>query len=298
MIWPLTIGTLLTIIYGVNEASKPLRPDIGVKKTELLDNLNRQIGKWAMDMPPNRKQTIFFPLRHDSSGIVTESLRWTLLQTDRFDIQDYSPWEKAIRWAGWPLPEIGDRVEAVNKAAARKSELAIWGMIEEYSDYNNTGVLRGHLEVVDTKTHTVINSLPFNLTSANGDETTRPQTSAAITSLPSASTQGADLKGLLPPSENQQDIRAFLTRLLFWCVITLTLPLATYSISRKFARSESSMGLLLLFMSHILVSVVIGYLLLATSTTGCFKEIALLSIIGLSLAYYWHMFLFAQRSFR
>jgi len=243
---------------------KPTQPELTAAQEALVIEFTDAVREWAGELEPVRRPTVFYTLGRDRFGVISDPLRHTLWQSDRFDLKDMGVVERVLRVIEWTRPTVGARKEALESARWRGADYVIWGHIEEFADLGGAAVLRARLELTEQATGKPLQEKTFELTKGSGSILT-PITQAAA----------------------QSGIHAWspLSRLLLWVIFTLLLPLFAYPITRKVVLGDSNAAILALLITYVLASVLAAYVVLLRSGDGWMAAFMLLIVFSLALAY-------------
>lgn len=255
-------------VWGAWEVARPTQPAPTARQQAMIAEVAREANLWAGRLDIPREATAFLTFGRDRFALVSDPVRDALHRTDRFELADFTLWEKALRKVEWDLPMVAGRRDAREAAAARDCTFAVWGRVNELSDISGRARIEVSIEMVEAATGCVIAHRTFEINE-------QPLASVAVP------------QEIQPPG-GPAGGWPFATRALVWLAAVALLPLIAWPVVRHIVTGESNAAILALLALFVIAGVGAAYGLLAHGMSQWTAGIALAVAFALALAYNWH----------
>ncbi len=256
-----------SVFWGAYQVVKPTQPEFTVRQKNMVSEFTHEVSEWARQLENHRRETVFLTLGGDDFGVISDPLRQIMWQSDRFQLQDYSLTEKFLKLIDWKRPTAASKMEAKERGEKRGSEYAIWGRINEFSDVGGSARLAVELNVIDVVSGENLAGREFEIAK-------RGRVSAPV-----------------PGEDERTSIGgvSFLTRVFFWLLAMMALPLVIYPLVKKILNRRSNAATLMLLVSLTLTALAVAYGFLIQDAGTWLAGFALLICFAISLTYNWYV---------
>jgi hypothetical protein len=265
------VGLALYAGWMAWETLGPRRPEIGPARREMLDVTVRNIADELGRERTRLRSVALMPLENDPTGAVTMALRSAIEQRGILDLRDRTVGEKFRDLLNLRPRGYGEAEKALARARNMEVNGVLYGTVRQFESSSEKVTLDVDLTLAEAETGRIVFQRTFPETRKVGSLGSKWNYTPASGSFP------------------------WLSRLLFWAVLVLLIPVFSIRFVRTMVRKKSNRSNAFVLTVYTLVDALVLALLIGSALTAWWAVPIFAGALAAAFAYNVQVMTFALR---